>query len=149
MDNRLCRHQRRQPASARGGITVIPDLTVEVPKGQVVGLARSERLGQKHADTRHCRCPDCRRRNGHGPRQPAGAPSLRHRVGYVTQSPSVYPDLSVADNLRYFAEILGAPRSDVERVLDEVDLTDLADRRVLRLSGGQRSRVSARCRAAG
>jgi ABC-2 type transport system ATP-binding protein len=54
----------------------------------------------------------------------------------------VYDDLDARENLRYFAAVLGAPPSDVERVLGEVDLSDDAGRPVGRLSGGQRSRVS-------
>ena len=74
--------------------------------------------------------------------EPAGSASLRHRVGYVTQAPSVYRDLSVRENLRYVASLLRADASDVYRVLDEVDLTDHADLVVSRLSGGEGSRVS-------
>jgi ABC-2 type transport system ATP-binding protein len=74
--------------------------------------------------------------------EPAGSASLRRRVGYVTQAPSVYRDLSVRENLRYVAALLRADASDVERVLDEVDLTDHADSVVSRLSGGEGSRVS-------
>jgi len=54
----------------------------------------------------------------------------------------VYDDLTVAENLRYFATVVGAPRADVDRVLDEVDLTAAAGSRADQLSGGQRSRVS-------
>jgi ABC-2 type transport system ATP-binding protein len=63
-------------------------------------------------------------------------------VAYATQAASVYDDLGVEENLRYFAAVLGAPAEDVERVLGEVDLTDHAGRPVGRLSGGQRSRAS-------
>jgi ABC-2 type transport system ATP-binding protein len=73
---------------------------------------------------------------------PAGAPKLRGRLGYVTQEPSVYFDLSVRENLRFYAAVLGAPRGDVDRVIEEVALTSHADVRVDRLSGGQISRVS-------
>jgi ABC-2 type transport system ATP-binding protein len=73
---------------------------------------------------------------------PAGAPKLRGRIGYVTQEPSVYGDLSVAENLRFFAAVQGVPADDVERVIDAVDLRSHADARVDRLSGGQRSRAS-------
>ncbi|MEY9872755.1 ABC-2 type transport system ATP-binding protein [Streptacidiphilus sp. MAP12-33] len=72
----------------------------------------------------------------------AGAPALRDRVGYVTQAPSVYADLTVLANLRYFAEVLGAPKGDPARVLEEVGLTEHAGDLVGRLSGGQRARVS-------
>jgi ABC-2 type transport system ATP-binding protein len=78
--------------------------------------------------------------------RPAGAKELRTRIGYVTQDPSVYTDLTVSENLAYFAAVLGVPRShraaEVERVLELVALTDHASARVDRLSGGQFSRVS-------
>ena len=73
---------------------------------------------------------------------PAGSPPLRRRIGYVTQAPSVYADLTVAENLRYFAAVLGAPRTDVDRVLEQVDLADQRDQMVRELSGGQLSRSS-------
>ncbi|RZU19847.1 ABC-2 type transport system ATP-binding protein [Kribbella rubisoli] len=73
---------------------------------------------------------------------PAGAAKLRGRIGYVTQEPSVYGDLTVTENLRFFAAVLGVASSDVERVIEAVDLTSHAQARVDRLSGGQRSRAS-------
>ena len=73
---------------------------------------------------------------------PAGASKLRGRIGYVTQEPSVYGDLTVTENLRFFAAVLGVASSDVERVIEAVDLTSHAGSRVDRLSGGQRSRAS-------
>jgi ABC-2 type transport system ATP-binding protein len=76
---------------------------------------------------------------------PAGSKPLRNRVGYLTQAPSVYDDLSVAENLRFFARVLGVPGS-IDRVVEEavaaVDLADHRDQVVGRLSGGQRSRAS-------
>ncbi len=74
--------------------------------------------------------------------RPAGAAPLRDRVGYVTQDPSVYPDLTVRQNLRYFAQVLGAPTSDIDRVIAEVQLEGQAEQLVATLSGGERSRVS-------
>lgn len=74
--------------------------------------------------------------------RPAGSRELRDRVGYVTQDPSAYADLTVRQNLRYFARVLGAPGADVDRVLDQVELQDQADQVVHTLSGGERSRVS-------
>ena len=73
---------------------------------------------------------------------PAGHERLRHQVAYLTQDPSVYGDLTVRENLAYFATILGVARDDVDRVIDEVDLGSCADQRTDRLSGGQRARVS-------
>lgn len=74
--------------------------------------------------------------------EPAGSASLRPRVGYVTQSPSVYGDLTVRENLRYFGQILRVAPGRIEETIDEVDLRPQADQLVNRLSGGQRARVS-------
>jgi len=72
----------------------------------------------------------------------AGSRALRHRVGYVTQAASVYDDLTVAENLAFFARVLGVDRAAVERAVDAVDLRGHADQVVGSLSGGQRSRAS-------
>jgi len=73
---------------------------------------------------------------------PAGAAKLRGRIGYVTQEPSVYGDLTVTENLRFFAAVLGVGSQDVDRVIDAVDLRSRADMRVDQLSGGEASRAS-------
>jgi ABC-2 type transport system ATP-binding protein len=73
---------------------------------------------------------------------PAGTASLRSRVGYVTQAPAIYTDLSVAENLAYFAAVLGVPRTRVTDVLEQVALSDRAQQLVQTLSGGQQARVS-------
>jgi ABC-2 type transport system ATP-binding protein len=73
---------------------------------------------------------------------PAGAPELRRRVAYVTQAPSVYVDLTVRENLGYFARVVGAPTSRVDEALATVKLTARADQIVRTLSGGERSRAS-------
>jgi ABC-2 type transport system ATP-binding protein len=74
--------------------------------------------------------------------KPAGSAALRDDIGYVTQAPSVYGDLSVMENLRYFAAVLGAPGDDPERVVAAVGLDGKEGARVDRLSGGQGARVS-------
>jgi ABC-2 type transport system ATP-binding protein len=74
--------------------------------------------------------------------RPAGSQSVRARVGYVTQAPAVYEDLSARENLRYFARVLGAPSERVVETLATIQLTDHADRPVRNLSGGQQARVS-------
>lgn len=74
--------------------------------------------------------------------KPGGHPSLRHRVGYVTQAPSVYADLTVEENVRFFARVLGADPVESQRVVGLVDLDSHSDARVDELSGGQQSRVS-------
>jgi ABC-2 type transport system ATP-binding protein len=75
----------------------------------------------------------------------AGSAGLRHRVGYVTQSPSVYGDLTVAQNLAYFAAIAGVDRAKSDQVMERVGLGSAAGQLVTTLSGGQASRVSLAC----
>jgi ABC-2 type transport system ATP-binding protein len=73
---------------------------------------------------------------------PAGSEELRSRVGYMTQEPSVYRDLTIAENLGYFARLVGVGRERVEEVLQRVGLVDARDQVVGTLSGGQQARVS-------
>jgi len=75
----------------------------------------------------------------------AGAPALRRAVGYVTQAPSVYADLSVRENARYFASLYGLGAADADRAIADVGLADAAGQLVGNLSGGQRSRASLGC----
>lgn len=74
--------------------------------------------------------------------RPAGSPELRRRVGYMTQVPSVYGDLTVRENLEYFARVVRAPVSRIEEAIATVGLEAEADQVVRTLSGGQRSRCS-------
>ena len=74
--------------------------------------------------------------------QEAGSPDLRRQIGYVTQAPSIYADLTVRENLRFFARVLGVGAAAVARAVETVDLTHQADRVVSGLSGGERSRAS-------
>ncbi len=74
--------------------------------------------------------------------EPAGARSLRDRIGYSTQQAAIYDDLTVVENLRYFASVLRAGPSDVDRALDLVGLAECGKTVAGELSGGQHSRVS-------
>ena len=72
----------------------------------------------------------------------SGAPILRGKVGYVSQNPAVYEDLSVEQNLEYFSSLLKIKRSRIEAILKQVELCEQRQQVVSSLSGGQRSRVS-------
>jgi ABC-2 type transport system ATP-binding protein len=78
--------------------------------------------------------------------RPAGSADLRPRVGYLTQAPSVYVDLTVRENARYFASLYkGVTRADADQAVADVGLADAADQLVGSLSGGQFSRASLAC----
>jgi ABC-2 type transport system ATP-binding protein len=126
----------------RGGRPVLTDVCVEVGEGTVTGLLGPSGSGKT---TLIRAVVGVQRITGGSVRVlglAAGAPALRHTVGYVTQAASVYRDLTVRENLRYFGAILGAGADRVDAVIAEVGLRAEAESRVDRLSGGQQSRVS-------
>jgi ABC-2 type transport system ATP-binding protein len=126
----------------RGGTEVLRDLTFSVGPGEVTGLLGPSGCGK----TTLMRAIVGVQRLAGGSvtvfGEAAGSPSLRRRLGYVTQAPSVYDDLTVAENLRFFADVLGVGADRVDACVQVVDLAAERDRVVARLSGGQRSRVS-------
>lgn len=126
----------------RGGTIVLDRIDLDVQAGAVTGLLGPSGSGK----TTLMRSIIGTQRITGGSiavlGSPAGSPGLRRLVGYGSQQASVYDDLTVEQNLRYFAVAVGAAPTDVERVIDEVDLGDYRSRPAGRLSGGQRSRVS-------
>jgi len=126
----------------RGKHRVIHGLSLDVPRGQVVGLLGPSGSGKSTLMRAIVGVQVVRSGAVTVLGVPAGSAALRHRVGYVTQDASVYEDLTVRQNLRYFRAVLGAPRSDVDRVIALTDLGAQAGQLVGSLSGGQRSRVS-------
>ncbi|MGH8969773.1 MAG: ABC transporter ATP-binding protein [Actinomycetes bacterium] len=126
----------------RGGRTVLDRVSFAVPRGTLTGLLGPSGCGKSTLMRSIVGVQQIHSGSIDVLGQPAGSAPLRSLVGYVTQAPSVYGDLSVTENLRYFAAVLGAPRSDVDRVIGEVGLADHADSVAGRLSGGQIARVS-------
>jgi len=126
----------------RGGLRVLTDLTLSVGEGTVTGLLGPSGSGK----TTLIRAIVGVQRIESGSVRvlglSAGVADLRHRVGYLTQAPSVYRDLTVRENLRYFAGVLGVGATRVDQVIADVSLGGEAGARVDRLSGGQQSRVS-------
>ncbi len=126
----------------RGGNEVLPGVSCSVQPGTVTGLLGPSGCGK----TTLMRAIVGVQRIAGGSVQvlgmPAGSAPLRGRVGYRSQASAVYADLTVAENLRYFAAVLHAPASDVDRALADVDLAPQANQLVGSLSGGQLARVS-------
>ncbi|MFF1507437.1 ABC transporter ATP-binding protein [Streptomyces sp. NPDC058326] len=135
--------------TVRGDRTVLRGLDFTVPAGRITGLLGPSGCGKSTL----MRAIVGTQAKVDGTLQvlgrPAGDPALRSRIGYVTQAPSVYDDLTVRQNLDYFAAVLlpgrahrHERRTAVDRALTDVDLAPHADSLAGRLSGGQRSRVS-------
>ena len=126
----------------RGGSVVLPELSCDIAPGTVTGLLGPSGSGKS---TLIRAIVGVQRVAGGSIEvlgRPAGSKELRARVGYMTQAPSVYEDLTVRENLRFFARVLGIGLDAVDRAIGDVDLQQEADRVVTRLSGGQRARVS-------
>ena len=126
----------------RGGAPVLRGLTCVVPAGTVTGLLGPSGSGKT---TLMRAIVGVQRVAGGGVTvlgEPAGARPLRDRVGYMTQAPSVYGDLTVRENLRFFARVVRARAPAIDEVLESVSLEAEAGRVVARLSGGQRARAS-------
>ncbi len=126
----------------RGGRRVLHGVTVAVPAGQVVGLLGPSGGGKSTLIRAVVGVQVVESGAVTVLGSPAGSPQLRRRVGYVTQSPSVYADLTVRENVRYFGSLVGADQAAAEEAIALVDLGSHAQARVQNLSGGQRSRAS-------
>lgn len=128
-----------------GGKRILHGLTFDAPASRITGLLGPSGCGK----TTLMRCVVGVQQISSGTvrvlGEPAGATVLRSRVGYVTQAASVYADLTVRDNVRYFAAIYGVSARAADRALADVDLTDRAGQMVRTLSGGQKTRVSLAC----
>lgn len=117
-------------------------LSLSVPRGQVVGLLGPSGSGKSTLIRSIVGAQIIAGGSVTVLGHPAGSPALRKQVGYVTQAPSVYDDLTVVQNLHYFARVINAPKGDIERVIAEVELVPQRDQLVGSLSGGQVNRVS-------
>ena len=129
----------------RGRIPVLNGLDFAIPAGRITGLLGPSGSGK----TTLMRAIMGVQRLSSGTVEvlglPAGNASLRHQVGYVTQSPSVYPDLTVEANVRYFAAMHRKGKASVAEAIAAVGLERQARQKTADLSGGQLSRVSLAC----
>ncbi|HEV7897232.1 MAG TPA: ABC transporter ATP-binding protein [Planosporangium sp.] len=129
----------------RGKRTVLQGLSCAVPGGSVTGLLGPSGSGK----TTLMRCVVGVQKIKSGTvtvlGQPAGSPPLRRRVGYLTQAPSVYADLTVRENARYFASLYGIGARQADQSIIDVGLGAEVNQLVGTLSGGQRARASLAC----
>ncbi len=126
----------------RRGRTVIDDIDLTIRAGELTGLLGPSGCGKTTLMRSIVGLQQIAGGSVEVLDHPAGSAALRDRIGYVTQSPSVYDNLTVVENLRFFARVLGAPDDDVQRAIAEVDLGGHEDTVVAQMSGGQHNRVS-------
>jgi ABC-2 type transport system ATP-binding protein len=126
----------------RGGHRVLDGVSAEVAAGRITGLLGPSGCGKSTLMRSIVGVQIVASGRVDVLGLPAGSRGLRSEVGYVTQAPSVYLDLSTRQNLDYFARVLDAPDQRVAESIESVAMADSADSPVGNLSGGQRARVS-------
>jgi ABC-2 type transport system ATP-binding protein len=126
----------------RGKTTVLTDVSLDLPRGSVTGLLGPSGCGKTTLIRTIAGVQVVTSGSVSVLGEPAGNLHNRTRVGYVTQASSVYPDLTVRQNVEYFARLVSAAPERVNEVVRNVDLTAQADTLTGSLSGGQRTRVS-------
>ncbi len=134
-----------------GQRAAIDDLTLEIPKGELLGIVGADGAGKTTLLQMICAILD----PSEGRISVAGFDSVRHAanihalLGYVPQSYSLYGELTVAENLAFFAEIRGVPRLEFaqrrERLLHFSGLAQFLDRRTKSLSGGMQKKLAVCC----
>jgi ABC-2 type transport system ATP-binding protein len=129
----------------RGGHVVLDDLTFTIARGRVTGLLGPSGCGKTTLMRTLVGVQVITAGQVELLGLPAGDPQLRHRVGYATQDPAVYTDLTLAENLRYFGTVLGLGRAHladaIAQTVADLDLGGLEGRLVGTFSGGQLARA--------
>ena len=126
----------------RGKRPALHDFSVRIARGTITGLLGPSGCGK----TTLMRCIVGTQIVASGSvtvlGYPAGSTALRHRVGYMPQDPTIYNDLRIIDNVRYFATLSGVDGRAADEVIKAVDLADQRGAYCANLSGGPRARVS-------
>jgi ABC-2 type transport system ATP-binding protein len=147
MDNAI---EVRDLVVVRGKREVLHGITTAVPAGKVTGLLGPSGSGKTTLMRAIVGVQRVRSGRVEVLGQPAGSAALRAKIGYLTQAPSVYADLTVRENARYFASLYpGITNADADQAVRDVGLGDAADQLVSTLSGGQHSRASLACALVG
>jgi ABC-2 type transport system ATP-binding protein len=127
---------------ARGGRPVLHGIDLEIEAGRVTGLLGPSGSGKSTLIRAVVGVQIVAAGAVDVMGRPAGDASLRRRLGYVTQAPSVYGDLTIRENLTYFARLVSVGPDRIDEVLERVGLAEEAGQVVSALSGGQTARVS-------
>jgi ABC-2 type transport system ATP-binding protein len=122
--------------------TIIPNLNMNVGRGIITGLLGPSGSGKTTIFRSIVGVQETQAGTITVLGQPAGARDLRTRIGYFTQSASIYSDLTCLENLHYFAHLLGDSEISVEEMIDLVDLRKNRKQIAASLSGGERARLA-------
>jgi len=134
-----------------GDFTAVDRVSLSVPSGEVFGFLGPNGAGKTTLIRAMCGLL----RPSEGKLRVAGVDvlrnpmRLRHRIGYMSQRFSLYPDLTVGENLRFFAGVYGLkgrPRAEaIAWASDMTGLTGMAAHATGRISGALRQRLALAC----
>ncbi|MCL4267125.1 MAG: ABC transporter ATP-binding protein [Anaerolineae bacterium] len=130
-----------------GAVTAVSGLTLSVPAGEIYGLVGPDGAGKTTTFRLlvGALLPDSGRGAIGGHDLLTEIEAVRWLIGYLPQRFSLYPDLTVAENLRFFAEVNGLPPQEWqprrEEMLAFVGLAEFANRQAWQLSGGMKQKL--------
>ena len=134
-----------------GQLLAVDRVDLDVPRGRVYGFLGPNGSGKSTTIRMLCGLltPSAGEIEVLGLRVPQQAEALRRRIGYMTQSFSLFADLTVGENLEFIAEILGVPRARkrarIDALLERYRLADRRKQLAGTMSGGQKQRLALAC----
>lgn len=126
----------------RDGKPIIVELNADVPSGKIVGVLGPSGSGKTTLFRSIVGVQQIHQGSISVLGQPAGSKNLRNQIGYLTQSASIYSDLTCMENLRFFSRLLGDSDFSIQEILELVDLTKNKKQLASSLSGGERTRLA-------
>lgn len=134
-----------------GHFTAVDSLNLEIEEGDIFGFLGPNGSGK--STVIRMLCGLLRPTKGHarvlGCDVARESEKVKHNIGYMSQQFSLYPDLTVMENLTFYARIYGIPRRDrharIENVIDIVGIGDYRKRLAGNLSGGWKQRLALAC----
>jgi len=134
-----------------GDLTAVDSLTLSVAQGELFGLVGSDGAG-KTTTMRMLTAimePSAGQALVMGLHTSREAEAVKEKIGYMSQRFGLYPDLTVLENIHFYADIFGLPRRErqkrVEELLGFSNLTPFSRRRAGNLSGGMKQKLGLAC----
>ncbi|MDD2319843.1 MAG: ABC transporter ATP-binding protein [Geobacteraceae bacterium] len=134
-----------------GELTAVDALTLSISEGELFGLVGSDGAGK--TTTMRMLTGIMEPSSGEawvmGRQVRSEAEAIKEQIGYMSQRFGLYPDLSVLENIHFYADIYGLPRKGRETIIEQLlsfsNLTPFAKRKAGNLSGGMKQKLGLAC----